>query len=63
VAHVVTFRRFELTFFSGSLHPTKPRFDYDHNTIDLSKLKKIIVRLDPENGPSLDTLLEKHSKN
>jgi hypothetical protein len=48
--------------FSGSLHPTRPRFDYDHNTIDLSKLEKIIVQLDPENGPSLDTLLEKHQQ-
>lgn len=47
-------------FRSGSLHPTQPRLDYDHNTIDFSKLKKIIVQLDSENGPSLDTLLEKH---
>jgi len=50
------------SLFSGSLHPTRPRFDYDHNTIDLSKLKKIIVQLDPENGCSLDTLLEKHQQ-
>lgn len=34
----------------------------DHNTMDLSKLKQIIVRLDPESGPSLDTLLEKHKQ-
>lgn len=47
-------------FRSCSLHPTQPRFDYDHNTIDLSKLRKIIVKWDPENDPSLDTLLEKH---
>jgi len=63
---LVTVRRFELTrtrlFFSGSLHPTNPRFDYDHNTIDLSKLKKIVVQLDSEKGPSLDTLLEKHQQ-
>lgn len=40
----------------------RPRFDYDHNTIDLSRLKKIIVQLDPVNEPSLDTLLERHQQ-
>jgi len=60
--YILTFRVNANLLFSGSLHPTRPRFDYDHNTIDLSKLRKIIIQLDPENGPSLDTLLEKHRK-
>ena len=38
----------------------EPRPNHDHDTIDLSKLGKIIVRLDPENGPPLNALLEKH---
>ena len=37
-------------------------FDDDHDTIYLSKLKKIIVQFNPENGLSLDTLLEKHKQ-
>jgi len=40
----------------------RPVFDHEHNTIDITKLKKIIIQLDPENGPSLDTLLENYKQ-
>ena len=52
-----------LTLFPlGSLRPSRPLFDHEHNTIDLTRLKSIIVQLDPENGHSLDTLLERHKQ-
>jgi len=46
----------------SSLDPSRSVFDHDHNTIDITNLKKTIVQLDPENGPSLDTLLENHKQ-
>ena len=49
-------------FFSGSLNPSRPHFDHEHNTIDLTRLKKTIAQLDPENGPSLDDLTKKHKE-
>ena len=54
------FRSTRVLILFGSPDPTRRQFDYDHNTTNLSKLKKTIVQLDPENGPSLDTLLEKY---
>jgi len=45
-----------------NLRPTSLRFDDDHNTVDLSKLDKIIAQLDPKSGPSLDTLFERHKR-
>lgn len=45
-----------------NIHTPKPSFDHDHNIFDLSKLKRIIVQLDTEKGPSLGALLEKYKQ-
>jgi len=59
--YLPTFRIGGLTLpSSDSLRQTDPRFDDDHNAVDLSRLMKTIARWDPEKGPPLDTLLERH---
>jgi hypothetical protein len=62
VAPHIRFPEFTLLTPPGSIHPTAPHIDHDHNTIDLSKLKKLIVQVDAEKGLPLDALLEKYKQ-